>query len=344
MSGPLRALVVDDSALFRAAVAEALAGLGAEVVGRAADGAEALAQAAALEPDVITLDVEMPRVGGLEALRRLKARGDRGRVVMVSRHTAEGAEVTAEALLSGAFDFVEKPAGVSGRENRAALSASLAPILEAAGASLGVAAAGPEDRGGAGGGGCGLVLVGCSTGGPDALRRVLPGLRGDLPAPILIAQHMPPGYTAGLARRLDAACEIGVREAEGGEWLQPGEALLAPGGRHLVVERVGGRLRAGLSGGPPVNSCRPSVDVLFGSAFEAAPDVPALAVVLTGMGRDGAEGCALVKDGGGRVIAQHADGCTVYGMPKAVVEAGLADRVVKLGHVAAAVRREVAAT
>jgi two-component system chemotaxis response regulator CheB len=337
-------VVVDDSALFRALIRDALRKIpGASVVGNAGDGNRALEKIAALDPDVVTLDVEMPDKNGIQVLREMKTRGDRARVIMVSRHTAVGAQITTDALMEGAFDFVLKPSGSSADTNRAklrdALGSIMAAVRESYLDSVGVpsadetsetaAATGTSSR-------CELVLIGSSTGGPDALRQILPALPASFRSPVLVVQHMPAKYTASLANRLNEICSLEVAEAADGDPIRPGRILIAPGGRQMGMAIVKGALVVRLTDDPPEKGCRPSVDYLFRSAFEAAPQKRMLGVILTGMGSDGADGCALLKDCGGRIVAQHAQGCVVYGMPKSVIDRGLADRVIHLDRIAAA--------
>ena len=342
MTAPLRAVVVDDSPLFRVVLRDALRTLpGVSVVGNASDGEEAVRKITELRPDVVTLDVEMPGMNGIDVLRRLKADGCGASVIMVSRHTAAGADVTTEALLEGAFDFVLKPGGADVVASKAALAGRIGEILAAARVSETATPPGrPEEQIASRRRRAELVLIGSSTGGPETLREIVPQLPAGLPAPVVIVQHMPAGYTASLARRLDSLSPLAVREAADGDRLRAGEVLIAPGGRHLELVRVGPHLDARLTDEPPEHGCRPAVDVLYRSAFETAHDRAILAVILTGMGRDGTDGAAVLKDLSARVIAQHADGCVVYGMPKAVIDAGLADRILPRDQIAAAIMAE----
>lgn len=342
-------MVVDDSALFRALLRDAMSAIpDISVVGNAKDGGEALERIAALKPDAITLDVEMPGMNGIEVLRELKRRGDAVHSVMVSRHTARGAQVTTDALLEGAFDFVLKPSGTDVTANRQQLTDSLAQIFQGIQESLSAGTTDSakiipdgQETSAARTHSSDIVLIGSSTGGPDALKKILPALPAGFPVPVLVAQHMPGGYTPRLASRLDDICPLRVAEAADGVRIQAGEILIAPGGQHLGIACRGGKWFAKLSNDPPEHGCRPSVDYLFRSAFENLPEQRILGVILTGMGSDGTEGSALLKDCGGRIIAQHASECVVYGMPKSVIENGLADRVVSLKHMAAAIRSEV---
>ena len=346
----LRVVVVDDSALFRALIRDALVKFsGVSVVGNAEDGNVALEKIAALNPDVVTLDVEMPGKDGIQVLREIKASQQLARVIMVSRHTAAGAQVTTDALMEGAFDFVLKPSGSSVDENRREIRDALGSILAAVRESYLDSVDGPVAENAIERTGtlsesarCDLVLIGSSTGGPDALRQILPALPASFRSPVLVVQHMPAKYTASMARRLNEICPLTVSEAADGEPIRPGKILIAPGGRQMGIANVNGTLAVRLTDDPPERSCRPAVDYLFRSAFEVASHRKLLGVILTGMGSDGTEGCALLKDCGSRILAQHAQGCVVYGMPKSVIDHGLADRVIPLERIAAAICYEVA--
>lgn len=355
----IRILVVDDSALYRQLVRNVLRDIpGVDVVGVADSGQGALEQIESLRPDLLTLDVNMPGLNGIDVLRSLKRSRSPARAIMLSGLTAEGAQVTTDALLEGAFDFILKPSGPNAGENRATLSAALSdkiaafresrsegrgtvapartPLKRTSAAAFGdgpAAVAKPATT-------CEVVVIGTSTGGPVALRDVLPLWPGDFPVPVLIVQHMPARYTHSLAQRLNEASQMEVVEACDGMGLEPGFAYIAPGSRQMKVELRGGRRTLRLTDDPPENSCRPSVDYLFRSAAAVFAD-RAIAIVLTGMGRDGVEGCRSLKQQGAHVIAQHSDGCTVFGMPKAVAEEELADEVLPLERIAGAVLRRV---
>jgi two-component system chemotaxis response regulator CheB len=329
----VRVLVVDDSAFMRSVLRRFLTEGGLEVAGVARDGDEAIAQVAALRPDVVTLDVEMPRRDGLETLRAIMA-AQPTPVVMVSSLTTAHAAVTLEALAAGAVDFVAKPTGPDLEAVRAQL---VRTVQAAARARLRPLAGGPVRRAVLGPGraarGYGLVVIGCSTGGPQALRQVVPALPADLPAPVLVVQHMPAGFTAALAERLDREAALRVREAAHGDRLEAGQVLVAPGGRHLVVTAAG---RVALHDEPPEHGVRPAVDVTLRSvARHAGGD--AVVAILTGMGSDGAAGAGQVRRLGGYVLAEAEETCAVYGMPRAVWELGAADRQVPLPEMAAAI-------
>ncbi|MCL4426692.1 MAG: chemotaxis response regulator protein-glutamate methylesterase [Firmicutes bacterium] len=390
----VRVLVVDDSAFMRKTIADMLAASGEiEVVATARDGLEAVEKAAELKPDVITLDVEMPRLDGLEALRRIMAQNPLP-VIMLSSLTQVGAEITIQALMAGALDFVPKPSGAisldidkvrdelirkvflaskvslpqllrSRRVMAGGVSARLRPEMKgrvppATGGERVVkspsgqiadpvprregsldetvgrpSAPGRTDLSSppAGGRFRRVVVVGTSTGGPGALHEVIPRLPADLPAPLLVVQHMPPGFTRTLAERLDRLSAVAVKEAEAGDRLEAGQVLVAPGGYHLEVSGQG---TVNLTQSPPQHGVRPAVDVTLESVV-AAFGAASLAVIMTGMGFDGARGAALVKRAGGLTIAEHESSCVIYGMPRAVVESGLADRVVPLEEIPEAI-------
>lgn len=343
----VRVLVVDDSAFMRNALQRMLASdPGIDVVGTARDGAEALEKARALAPDVVTMDVEMPRMDGLEALRRLMETAPVP-VIMVSAYTTDGARATLDALDLGAVDFLPK--------NLSDLSVDIVRIREALvekvrqiGLRRGAmrqrrtgrllrfpppaSAPAPAER--AEVRRAGIVVIGASTGGPKALQEILPRLPAALPVPVVVAQHMPPAFTGPFAERLDQMCRLRVKEAEEGEPLRPGVVLVAPGRGHLtLVRRPGREAAATVSEGRGDLVFRPSVDLLLTSAAEAYPG-RVLAVVLTGMGNDGEEGVRAVRASGGRAIVQDEETSVVYGMGRAVVEAGLADRVLPVNEIA----------
>lgn len=357
MDRPVKVLVVDDSVLYRKIIRDVLAGIpGVEVVGIARNGVEALEQIERLQPDLLTLDVEMPDLDGLSVLREMRRRGHSARAVMCSTLTAEGAVATVRALHQGAFDFVVKPTAGSPQENGRLLHESLRTRIEAFRQSgrpapsqslaspprplpLVAASAGPrhihrgeETQPAAP---PEVVAIGISTGGPEALRHFLPELPADFPCPVLIVQHMPPFFTKSLAESLDARCALTVTEAEHHEPVQPGRIYIAPGGRQMRVGKTGGQVRIELSDDPPENNCRPAVDYLFRSVAQVYRSAT-LGVIMTGMGSDGTEGCRQIKRAGGRVIAQSAESCVVFGMPRRPVEEGLADRIVPLDHMAGA--------
>jgi two-component system chemotaxis response regulator CheB len=339
---PIRVLVVDDSALVREVMQRALGSDPAFSVTTAADPLIASRKMSTSRPDVILLDLAMPRMDGLSFLRQLMATNPIP-VVICSVLTNGAADVAMRALDEGAVDVVSKPrVGVQGPD-----SGAFAPLIEALRAAsqarvrrralaptavgrlaeppppLPQPAATPSEA---------LVAIGASTGGTEALSVVLTAMPEDAPG-LVIVQHMPEGFTAAFARRLDSACRIHVEEARDGDRVERGRALIAPGNRHVVVRREGPCFRVRIVDGPAVSRHRPSVDVLFGSVAEAA-GAAAIGVLLTGMGRDGAEGLLAMKQRGARTIAQDAASSVVFGMPREAIALGAVDEVVSLSRVA----------
>jgi len=345
-SGTLHVLVVDDSAVIRQALAQILGEAGF-TVDTAADPLIGLAKMERTRPDVILLDLEMPRMDGLTFLRRLMAEHPLP-VVILSSHAERGTETALQALEVGAIDVLAKPPlGVREFLDRAA--ARLVEVVQAAsrarlpmrldhqrqprpaphlperprflpGPRLPVAVRHPRS--------CQVIALAASTGGPETLRTILSALPDDVPG-LVVVQHMPRVFTGTFARRLDTVCRIAVAEAEDGEPLTPGRALIAPGGRHLEVARLGDTLRVRLSDGPPVGRHRPSADVLFRSVARAA-GAEAVGVILTGMGHDGAEGLLAMRCAGAATLAQDEASSVVFGMPASAVAAGAVQRVVGL--------------
>jgi len=337
----LKVVVVDDSALYRQMLLTVLGRIaGVEVVGTAADGNAAVDLIERVKPDVVTLDVQMPGRDGIEVLRALKQRGLSPRSIMVSSLTAQGAPTTVAALMEGAFDFILKPAGVDLHVTRDLIQRELTEKLSAVRESMEPAAAAatpPSPQRPARPSAAArfdAIVIGTSTGGPQALRAVIPLLPADLPVPVFVVQHIPAQFTASLAERLDGMSRLRVVEAADGMLVAPGMVLVAPGGRHLGVAHHGEQVACVLDNGPRRRGCRPSVDHLLESAARLYGG-KVLAAVLTGMGCDGLDGCHELKRRGGTVLAQSAEGCVVYGMPKAVSEAGLVDEVVPLEQMAA---------
>jgi two-component system chemotaxis response regulator CheB len=331
-------LVVDDSALMRKLIAQMLErDSSIQVVGTAMDGAFALEKIGELKPDVVTLDLEMPRMNGTETLREVM-RKHRVPVIVVSAHTTSGASATFKALSAGALDFVAKPAD-SGSAHMDEMAAELiAKIKGAAHGQIGAApkltglrraaklprAQAPPTK---------VVAIGISTGGPNTLQYVLAQLPSDFPGTILIVQHMPEGFTEMFARRLHDTCAIDVKEARSGDLLLAGRALVCPGNQHMRVRKMPLGPVVVLSDDERVNGHRPSVDVLFRSVAQEF-GAQGIAVIMTGMGDDGADAMAAVKAAGGLTIAQSAESCVVFGMPKAAIERGHASRVVPLDALA----------
>ncbi|NGQ94027.1 chemotaxis response regulator protein-glutamate methylesterase [Brevibacillus sp. SYP-B805] len=353
----IRVLVVDDSAFMRKVISDILNGDPAiEVIDRAKNGLECIEKAKELNPDVITLDIEMPFMNGLEALEQLM-RENPLPVVMLSSLTKEGADATIRALELGAFDFVTKPSGPISLDIHKVADGIREKVKEAAqtkGKQRKLqmpplkkegtlpqkpipAARPPSTSGGAqavGGKEQKLVAVGTSTGGPKALQTVLTALPAGFDAPIVIVQHMPPGFTKSLAQRLDALCAIRVVEAEDGQPIEAGTAYIAPGGYHLEVRQAGDRLKVHLHQEEPRGGHRPSVDVLFESVCRLT-NLRKWAIIMTGMGNDGTKGLKKMKDCDQVTsIVEDESSCVVFGMPRAAIQAGLADHVVPLEKIA----------
>jgi two-component system chemotaxis response regulator CheB len=346
----IRVLVVDDSVVIRRLVTHALEQDPViEVVGDAANGVIALKKIAQLNPDVLTLDIEMPEMDGLETLRRLRRDYPHVRVIMFSTLTERGASVTLEALTLGADDYVTKASNEGSLDRSLArLREELVPkikqffrlpehrpptvtsppaqvLTEAAAHPPVPVSDGRKFR-------PKVVAIGVSTGGPTALGAILPQLPATFPLPVLIVQHMPPLFTRLLAERLQSACHLPVEEAAQGAPVEPGKILIAPGDFHMKVAFHGAAIRICLDQSPPQNSCRPAVDALFSSVGDVYGGA-VIAAILTGMGQDGLRGARILKALGARIIAQDEASSVVWGMPGAVVNAGLADRVLPLHHV-----------
>lgn len=374
----IRVLIVDDSAFMRKAIEIILQkDPDIKVVGQAGDGKEALELMDKLDPDVVTMDVEMPRMDGIAAVREIMSHKPKP-VLMISSVTLEGAETTLRAMEAGAMDFISKPASRVSldivqleqeiRDKVKAVAKRRPPLLRPAprpapDALSRAMAAAPSDAAGryglslrpstvvafpgnvaapqtvvkpAGRSLRDLVAIGVSTGGPPAVQKVLSSLPADFPVPILIAQHMPAAFTAPFARRLDNTCEINVKEAESGEKLVPGTAYVAPGGRHIRMEAKLSTMTVIVTDDPKSALYKPSANVLHESVGNALGH-RALGVQLTGMGSDGLEGIRVLKQKGGRALAQSDATCVVYGMPKAIVDAGLADEIVDIDDMALAI-------
>ncbi|MEE9284093.1 MAG: chemotaxis response regulator protein-glutamate methylesterase [Dehalococcoidia bacterium] len=344
MPRPVRLLIVDDSQFVQASLKRKLGSTPEiEIVGTAGDGIEAIDRVHELRPDVVTLDVEMPRMDGLAALEHIM-RTRPTPVVMLSSLTGEGADATLRALELGAIDFFLKPSQASptGLDREATdLRAKILGAARANPARLGpvrrTAAATARVRRSPGTHGAGMsnvLVVGSSTGGPRALMELLPALPGDLPAGVLIVQHMPPGFTRSMAERLDALSALHIKEASPGDVVRAGQGLIAAGGYHLVVDRRG---RIDLTLDDPEHGVRPAVDVTMEAVARVYGD-RSLGVVLTGMGSDGTRGAALIRAAGGRVAAEDESTCAVYGMPRSVIEAGHGDVVAPLQEMPRTIR------
>jgi two-component system chemotaxis response regulator CheB len=340
----IRVLVVDDSAFMRKAIETMLAGeTDIEIVGYGKNGVEAVDMAASLKPDIITLDVEMPQMDGITALE-LIMKNSPTPVIMVSSLTQEGADTTLKALDRGAVDFIPKEksygsvgilkisnelknkvrrfAGDKGIIHR--LRPATAPAALRHPAVVKKTASSTHKK---------IVALGTSTGGPQSLQRVIPLLPGELGVPVVIVQHMPPSFTQSLAARLNSLSKLNVVEAQGGETLKPNCVYIAKGGKQMTIKRSGGSASIVVSDEDPKLLHNPSVDVMIDSVAENFGS-DALGVIMTGMGNDGTKGLKKLKEKGGFVISQDESSCIVYGMPRSVVEAGIADEIVPLDELA----------
>jgi two-component system chemotaxis response regulator CheB len=345
----IRVLTVDDSVVIRRMLSNILSeDADIEVVGYATNGRLALAKIPQVNPDLITLDIEMPELDGLETLTELRKTYPKLPVIMFSTLTERGAEATIEALSRGATDYVAKPANVgSVAAGIQSVKDQLIPKIKAlCPISKPVSLVQPSSPLRMGSKAqltykphrIDLVVIGSSTGGPQALTTVLKSLSANFPVPIVIVQHMPPLFTRNLANRLNQECRLHVQEAEGGETLEPGQAFIAPGDFHLELSREGTSVKTVLQQGPPENSCRPAVDVLFRSAASIYGR-GCLGVVLTGMGQDGLRGAEQIVHLGGTLVGQDEATSVVWGMPRAVCEAGLTHSVLPLGSIADEITR-----
>lgn len=349
MGDRIRVLIADDSPFVRRAVERMLSTTPQiEIVGDAATGTEAIEKTKQLRPDVVILDVNMPEMDGLEALRAIMAEAPTG-VLMLSTLTSRGARITISALELGAVDFLDKSSagtvmdiyGLAPQLREKVIAVAGAAIREP-GAAAAIDAEPPDSDPAApsatpatpsGAAACDydVVVIGASTGGPRALSEVLSNLPADFGAGIVVAQHMPAGFTQTLADRLDRRSHLAIREAADGDAVLPGEALISPGGTHLTLKRRGGSLVARVDDGPSTLLHRPSVDRLFESAVAACGD-RVVGVILTGMGDDGSRGLARIREAGGRTIAESEETAIIYGMPRAAASA--AERVLPLPRIA----------
>lgn len=365
-SKPLRVLVVDDTVLYRKIVSDVLAEIpGVEVVGSAHNGKAAITKLASLKPDLLTLDIEMPEMNGIEVLDHIQRHCPQIGAIMLSTLTHEGGAMTMRALELGAFDFIPKPQSGSMADNRKKIEAAIAPMIRAfrrsahitgilrSAARPGRTGIGQSDRTPPSAvtrrlpttlnrSKAEIIVIGISTGGPNALAKMLPMIPKDIGVPILIVQHMPPMFTRSLANSLATKCAIDVREAKHGEPILPNTALIAPGGKQMkIVAGADGKNRiVKITDDPPENSCKPSVDYLFRSVAHHYVG-RATGVIMTGMGSDGTQGLKLMKQNGATIIAQDEASCVVFGMPKEAAETGLADAVVPLHQIADSIVKTV---
>ncbi|MCF6185861.1 MAG: chemotaxis response regulator protein-glutamate methylesterase [Desulfobulbaceae bacterium] len=363
----IKVLVVDDTIVYRKAVSDVLDEIpGVEVVGVAHNGKIALSKIRILKPDLLTLDIEMPEMNGIEVLEHLQKEAPEVSAIMVSTLTTEGGDMTMKALELGAFDFLLKPSTTNIADSKKQLRILLTPLIKAfqtgrtTVGSMGSRphpttlvrktgirqpAARPAAVTGqtvARRGKSEIIALGISTGGPNALSRMMPMLPADIGVPIVLVQHMPPVFTRSLAGSLNTKCAITVKEAEDGEAIQPNVAYIAPGGKQMkLVASTDGQSRlVKITNDPPENSCKPSVDYLFRSVADYYVG-RTTAVIMTGMGSDGTKGLDILKKKGAVVIGQDQASCVVYGMPKAPAEKGLVDVVAPLDRIAAEIVKTV---
>lgn len=366
----VRVLVVDDTIVYRKAVSDILKEIpGVEVVGVAHNGKIAVSKIKSLQPDLLTLDIEMPEMNGIEVLEHLRRNAPQVSAIMVSTLTSEGGSMTMKALELGAFDFILKPNATNIEQSKAYLRENLTPLIRAfSKGRTAVGGTGPKRRVGkeppirqsrgtataqpsvanrplstpVRRGASEIVAIGISTGGPNALAQMIPRLPGDIGVPLVIVQHMPPVFTRSLAASLNKKSRIQVKEAENGEPLVPNVAYIAPGGKQmkLVAAADGVHRLIRITDDPPENSCKPSADYLFRSVADFFVG-RTTAVIMTGMGSDGTLGLQALKKKNAFLIGQDEESCVVYGMPKAPAELGLLDRVVSLDKIADEIVRSV---
>lgn len=375
----IKVLVVDDTIVYRKAVSDILGEMpGVEVVGVAHNGKIAVAKIQSLQPDLLTLDIEMPEMNGLEVLQHLQQHAPQVSAIMVSTLTSEGGDMTMRALELGAYDFILKPTTTNINDSKQQLRALLTPLIKAfqtGRTTVGSLQAGNRGMGGRHGsttaahrrpkpvypsssgvlgtmgttatpvrrqGKSEIITIGISTGGPNALARMMPMLPGDIGVPIVIVQHMPPVFTKSLANSLNAKCALTVKEAQDGEPIQANVAYIAPGGKQmkLVASTDGSNRLIKITNDPPENSCKPSADYLFRSVADYYVG-RTTAVIMTGMGSDGTKGLQILKNKGAFVIGQNEESCVVYGMPKAPTELGLTDVIAPLDRIAGEIVKTV---
>ena len=351
-----RVLVVDDSGFFRRRVKEILEeDSSITVIGDAANGQEAIDQAAKLKPDVITMDIEMPVLDGISATKKIM-QSNPTPIIMFSSLTTEGAKATLDALEAGALDFLPKRFEDISQDRdeakkllcqrvktlaqkKSSLRKIVPSIIKQQEKKVTVSPARKSTRISKTGG-IDLVAIGTSTGGPLALQNVLVNLPADFSKPILMVQHMPATFTPAFAKRLDQLCKISVKEAEDGDVLKPGLALLAPGGKQMLLEGRAGHATVRVIDSEPSLTYKPSVDITFRSITKVYP-AKTLAIILTGMGADGREGARMLRAQGSEIWAQDEDSCVIYGMPAAIVDAGLADNVLSIDEFSSAIIKRI---
>jgi len=368
----LRVLVVDDTIVYRKAVSDVIEEIpGVELAGVAHNGKIALAKIKTLKPDILTLDIEMPVMNGLELLTELQKDYPHVGAIMLSTLTTEGSDMTMRALELGAFDFLLKPQSKGQIEGKQEIKRLLQPLLAAFSRSrIGLSQVGPSKRNSVASPfkkpargprlsgrspltsptrktaprktKSEIVTIGISTGGPNALSQMLPRLPGDLGVPVLVVQHMPPVFTKSLANSLNKKCALSVKEAADGENISPNVVYIAPGGKQmkLMAGSDGQNRRIKLTDDPPENSCKPSVDYLFRSVADYYVG-RTTAVIMTGMGSDGTKGLAILKEKSAHIIAQDEASCVVYGMPKAPAELGYVDTIVPLNKISVEIVKSV---
>lgn len=367
VGSPLKVLVVDDTIFYRKIVSDVLAELpGIQVVGTAANGKMAVYRIDRLRPDLLTLDIEMPEMNGLQVLEWIRDHAPGVGAIVLSAFTKQGSQMTVKALELGAFDYIQKTDTGGGMEaNKAAVKEAIVPMLQAfarrreiRGVLKGKPATQSENgcktksctngvvrRMGNISGGLRrkstIVAVGISTGGPEALAKMLPRLPEDLNVPVLVVQHMPQAFTQSITANLNDKCAVTVKAAVNGEVIQPGTVYFAPGGTQMKIAKTAdGRVLIRLTDDHPENNCKPSADYLFRSIAHHYGD-QATGVIMTGMGSDGALGLKLMKRNGALIIAQNEDTCTVYGMPKEPIESGIADIIAPLDRIADEIIRSI---
>lgn len=376
----IKVLVVDDTIVYRKAVSDILGEMpGVEVVGVAHNGKIAVAKIQSLRPDLLTLDIEMPEMNGLEVLQYLQQHAPQVSAIMVSTLTSEGGDMTMRALELGAYDFILKPTTTNINDSKQHLRTLLTPLIKAfqtGRTTVGSLQAANRGAGGRQGGATTtlnrrpksvspsfntttgtvgtttppvrrqgkseIITIGISTGGPNALARMMPMLPGDIGVPIVIVQHMPPVFTKSLANSLNAKCALTVKEAQDGEPIQANVAYIAPGGKQmkLVASTDGSNRLIKITNDPPENSCKPSADYLFRSVADYYVG-RTTAVIMTGMGSDGTKGLQILKNKGAFIIGQNEESCVVYGMPKAPAELGLTDVIAPLDRIAGEIVKSV---